>query len=232
MPLREDLLDPIPGDNPSGKNLKYERVTDQIKEARTEEDSTLPAGAWERQAKRADSKLVVKLAGETLATKTKDLQLAAWLGEAHIKMEGAAMVQPVLTFLLDLQTDFWPTLYPEIDEGDAGLRAVPLQWAANRYAGLVYDLPLTKSGINFHNYKSGRAIGYEADALNNDAKQKARADALKRGNLTSENVDEGIAGTPKSFYAALDENLQAGRDVLEDLAVYCEEQYGVDVPFV
>ena len=41
MPLREDLLQPIAGDNPSGKNLKYDRVYDQIKEARTEEDSTI-----------------------------------------------------------------------------------------------------------------------------------------------------------------------------------------------
>ncbi len=230
MPLREGLLEPIPGDDPSGKNLKYDRVVDQIKEARTEEDSTLPSGAWERQAKRADSKLVVKLAGEALATKTKDLQLAVWLGEAHLKMEGAAMVQPVLSFLLDLQKEFWPTLYPEIDEGDAGLRAVPLQWGANRYATLVYEFPLTKSGISFHPYKAARAIGYEADAANNEAKRKARQDAAKRGSATSEDVDEGIAATPKKFYALLDEQLQNGREVLEDLAVYCEEQYGDDGP--
>ena len=230
MPLREGLLDPIPGENPSGKNLKYDRLTDQVKEARIEEDSTLPSGAWERTAKRADSKLVVKLAGEALATRTKDLQLAVWLGEAYIRLEGAGMVAPVLTFLLELQKEFWPTLYPEIDEGDSGLRAVPLQWAANRYAALVYDLPLTRTGIHFHTYKAGRSIGYEADAANNDAKTKARADALKRGSLTSEDVDEGVAGTPKSFYAALDEQLQTSRDVLEDLAIFSEEQYGEDGP--
>lgn len=230
MPLREDLLQPIPGDNPSGKNLKYDRVYDQIKEARTEEDSTLPSGAWERTAKRADTNLVLKLAGDALATKSKDLQLAVWLCEAYIKREGAPVIQPVLTLLLDLQREFWPTIYPEIDEGDTGLRAVPLQWAANRYAALVYDLSLTKSGITYHTYKSARALGYEADALNNEAKTKARAEALKRGNLTAEDVDDGIAASPKSFYVTLDESLQGARDVLEDLAMYCEEQYGDDGP--
>ncbi len=230
MPLREDLLQPIAGDNPSGKNLKYDRVYDQIKEARTEEDNTLPAGAWERQAKRADTNLVLKLAGEALATKSKDLQLAVWLGEALIKREGAAVLAPVLSLLWDLQKDFWPTIYPEIDEEDVGLRAVPLQWAANRYAVLVYELQVTKSGINFHSYKAGRALGYEADAVNNEAKTKARQEALKRGNLTAEDVDDGIAGTPKSFYATLDESLQSSRDVLEELAVYCEEQYRDDGP--
>lgn len=230
MPLREDLLNPIPGDNPSGKNLRYDRVTDQVKEARTEDDSTLPAGVWERQVKRADYKTVVKLAGEALATKSKDLQMAVWLGEAHIKMEGAALLQPVLELLLNLQKEFWPTIYPEIDEGDAGLRAVPLQWAANRYAVLVYELPLTKSGISFPGYKAARAIGYEADAVGNDAKKKNRQDAIARGGLTSEDVDAGIAETPKSFYAALDEHLQGSRDLLEDLAIYSEEQYADDGP--
>jgi len=32
MPLRDDLLAPISGANPSGKNLKYDRVFDAIKE--------------------------------------------------------------------------------------------------------------------------------------------------------------------------------------------------------
>ena len=230
MPLREGLLTPIPGDNPSGKNLRYDRVSDQIKEARTEDDSTLPAGAWERQAKRADYKTVVKLAGEALAIKSKDLQMAVWLGEAHIKMEGAALLQPVLELLLNLQKEFWPTLYPEIDEGDVSLRAVPLQWGANRYATLVYELPLTKTGISFPAYKAARAIGYEADIVGNESKKKARLEAIQRGALTSEDVDAGIAESPKSFYAALDEHLQGSRDLLEDLAIYCEEQYADDGP--
>src|SRR5579875_970460 len=118
VPLREDLLAPIAGDNPSGKSLRYDRVYDQIKEARTEEDDTLPAGAWERTAKRADYRLVIKLATEALAGKSKDLQIAAWLGEAHIKQEGAGQLAPVLELLLRLQEKFWDTLYPEIDEGD------------------------------------------------------------------------------------------------------------------
>ena len=172
----------------------------------------------------------MKLASDALATKSKDLQIAVWLGEAYIKREGAAIIQPVLRLLLELQKEFWPTIYPEVDEGDTGLRAVPLQWGANRYATLVYELSLTKSGITYHAYKSARALGYEADARNNEAKTKSRAEALKRGNLTAEDVDDGLAASPKSFYAALDASLQGARDVLEDLAIYCEEQYGEDGP--
>jgi hypothetical protein len=34
MPLREDILKPIPGDNPSGVNLRSAPVYDKIKERR------------------------------------------------------------------------------------------------------------------------------------------------------------------------------------------------------
>ena len=89
MPLRDDLLNPIPGENPSGANLRYAPVYDKIKEARREDDDA-PQGEWARERKVADWKQVIKLAGEALATKSKDLQLAAWLTEAMLRTEGFA----------------------------------------------------------------------------------------------------------------------------------------------
>jgi type VI secretion system protein ImpA len=140
VPLRQDLLTPIAGDNPAGASLRYELVYGQIKEARTEEDETLPAGAWDRPVKRADLNLVVKLAGDALANRSKDLQLAVWLGEAVCKQEGISLLSPILQLCLELQQNFWEIMYPEIDDGDLGLRAAPLQWAANRYTVIVYGV--------------------------------------------------------------------------------------------
>ena len=84
MPLREDILNPIPGDNPSGQDLRYVPVYDKIKEARREDDD-LNQGAWQRERKVADYSTVIKLAQEAIATQSKDLQLAAWLTEALVK---------------------------------------------------------------------------------------------------------------------------------------------------
>ena len=50
MPLREDILKPIPGDNPSGINLRLAPVYDKIKEARREDDQ-LAQGAWQHERK-------------------------------------------------------------------------------------------------------------------------------------------------------------------------------------
>ena len=46
MPLRDDILNPIPGDNPSGENLRYAPVYDKIKEARRQDDDA-PQGQWQ-----------------------------------------------------------------------------------------------------------------------------------------------------------------------------------------
>jgi type VI secretion system protein ImpA len=230
MPLRDDLLTPIAGDNPAGASLRYDRVYDQIKEARTEDDDSLPTGAWERQSKRADFKVVAKLAGEALANRSKDLHLAVWLGEALLKQEGISPLTSILQLCLDLQQNFWETLYPEIDEGDPGMRVVPLQWAANRYAALVYGAGLTLEPINFFEYKAARVVGREEDANNSEQQREVRAKAIADGKLTSEEVDEAIAATPKAFYVALDGSLVSAIEVLRELDVYCEEHYGQEAP--
>jgi len=230
VPLRDDLLNPIPGDNPSGVSLRYDRVYDQIKEARTEDDDSIPGGAWERAPKKADHALVIRLAGEALATKSKDLQLAAWLMEAHVRREGIALIQPSLRLMQDLQEQFWETLYPEIEEGDAGMRAVPMEWAANRTATVLRQAPITRDGLNFFEYRESRTIGYESDAEYNDAKREAREQAISEGKATAEDFDKAFAATPKTFYVNLEESIRSATETLDGLQVYCEEKYRDDAP--
>jgi type VI secretion system protein ImpA len=230
VPLRDDFLNPVPGENPSGASLRYERIYDQIKEARTEEDESIPSGDWQRQVKRADYALVIKLAGEALATRSKDLQLAAWLTEAYVKREGISLIQPCFQLMQDLQQQFWDTLYPEIEDGDAGMRAVPMEWAANRVATLLREAPITRDELNSYQYKESRAIGYEADTEYNDAKREARERAIADGKVTGEDWDKAFASTPKSFYANLDESIRSATETIDTLQVFCEERYGDDGP--
>ncbi len=231
MPLRDDLLNPIAGDNPSGANLRYEKVYDQIKEARTEDDDTIPTGAWARSVKRADYNQVIKLAGEALANKSKDLQLAAWLTEAHVKKEGIGLIQPCLQLFRDLQEQFWDTLYPEIDEdGDAGMRATPIEWTANRVSAIIREAPITRDGLNYFQYKESRSIGYEADAQYNDAKTAQREQAITDGKPTAEEFDKSFNATPKSWYVNMEASIHSSLETMDELQVYCEEKYGDDGP--
>ncbi|HUH64570.1 MAG TPA: type VI secretion system protein TssA [Terracidiphilus sp.] len=228
MPLRDDLLNPIPGGNPSGASLRYERVYDQIKEARTEgEDSILGNLA---APKKADLNLVIKLAGESLATKSKDLQLLAWLVEAHVKKEGIGLIPPSLKLFKDMQEQFWDTVYPLIEDGDLGMRAVPIEWAANRITDILRFSPITRDGLHYFQYKESRAIGYEADAESSDAKRETRAAAIADGKVTGEDFDKSFNSTPKSWYVQMSENFRSSMETLEDLQIFCEEKYHDDAP--
>ena len=72
------LLKPIAGDNPAGADLRYHKLTEEIKEARRKEEN-LDLGVWKREVKTADYDKVVKLSKEALTKHSKDLQIAAWL---------------------------------------------------------------------------------------------------------------------------------------------------------
>ena len=177
MPFRADLLNPIPGDSPSGVDLKYDPITDKIKEARRE-DLDVPQGEWKTAIKTADYNQVIKLASDALAKKGKDLQIAVWLADAHIRKEGFSMLEPAFQFLQNLLDQYWDTLYPEIEDGDVEVRSAPLAWFGAKLEEPIKSLPLTSSKLNWTQYQESRLVGYEADA-NTPDKEEARENRIR-----------------------------------------------------
>ena len=231
MPLGEDLLTPIAGENPAGENLYYDKVFDQIKEARREDSDDLPEGDWERsQKKKADHRAVIKLAGDALAKRSKDLRLAGWLAEALIRLEGFSAVAPSIELLKGLQEIFWTTLYPEIEDGtDLELRMISMETAGKLIADALRKVPLTRNGLSYSNYLESRQVGYEKDATS-DAKLEARKDAIDHGKLTAEDFDSAFAGSPKSLYAQASAALTESLEAAERLDEYQQGAYGNDSP--
>lgn len=225
MPLPTDLLNPVPGANPSGQNLRYAPVYDKIKEARREEEES-PQGEWEHVRKKADYPLVLKLGVEALRTQSKDLQLAVWTSEALLRMEGIAGLTQGLELLRQLLENFWETLYPELEDGDAELRATPLEWVGSRLGQNLQHVPLTRSGLDLFAYKESRAVGYEGDAAGSDAKTKQRERAIADGKFTGEQFDEAVAATPKAFYEERVVHADACLAALESLDQVCEGKFG------
>lgn len=229
MPLRNDVLQPVAGANPAGASLRYDPVYDKIKEARRADDDA-PQGDWARARKVADWPQVIKLAGDALATKSKDLQLAAWLTEALLRHEGLAGLQAGLGLLADLQRQFWDNLYPEIEDGDLGLRAAPLEWVARALVTPVKQAPLTKAGHDFFQYKESRALGYEADAGGDEKKLASRAEAVADGKLTPEEFDKGLAATPKAWYKELVAQIETCTTAVRTLETLTDEKLGDEGP--
>ncbi len=182
--LRADLLQPIAGDNPSGANLRYDPVYDQIKEARRQDDMG-PQGDWQRERKVADYRQVVDLAGKAIAERSKDLQLAVWLTEAALHREKFAGLQQGLDLLRGMLEQFWDTLYPEIEDGDLEPRIVLLGWVGERLVEPVRFTPITAGGLGLHHYRESRMIGSEEDAAASETKQQERQKGIAEGKPTS-----------------------------------------------
>ena len=228
MPLREDILNPIPGDNPSGQNLRFAPLYDKIKEARREDDE-LNQGAWQYERKVADWVTVVKLAQDAIATQSKDLQLAAWLCEGLLRKEGMGGFREGLGLCKDLMERFWDTLYPALDEGDAEERAAPLDWICTKLTIPIKTVPLCHDGYHSLQYKESRVVGYEDQATAKDQKA-AREKALKEGKLAPEIFDKSFVETPKAFYADLEKQFDGSLEAARTLHEVCQEKFGSAAP--
>src|ERR1019366_8538463 len=224
MPLRNDLLNPIAGENPSGQNLRYAPVFDKIKEARREDDDAAQ-GDWKIERKVADWPFVVKTVGETLATKSKDLQLAAWLTEALLKTQGIGGLRDGLDLLKGLIEGFWDTLYPEIEDGDLEMRVAPLDWVGGRLDRGVKDAPLTRGGFSWFVYKESRKVPTEEEAGGSSAKAETRAAAVADGKLTPEEFDKSFDSSPKAYYVQLAADFDSALESLQALDGLCEEKF-------
>lgn len=229
MPLPDDLLIPIEGPNPSGVNLRYNPVYDKIKEARREEDQP-PPGMTERDRKTADNPQVIKLATDALTTKTKDLQLAAWLTEAWLKQKGFAGLKDGLAVCHGLIEKFWETVYPEIEDGDVQARGAPLGFIGTKLEIPLKLIPVVeKAKYGFLDHQQSREVGYEDQAKTDDAKKK-RTLAIKEGKLAPEVFDTAFEETPKKFYAQAEKDLDACLLLVKQLQESCDPKFVEEGP--
>jgi type VI secretion system protein ImpA len=231
MPLREDILAPIPGDNPSGIDLRYDTkflIYDKIKEARRRDDD-LAQGAWQSERKTANYPVVIKLAEDSLATVSKDLQLAAWLSEALLQTESFAGLRQGLELTYRLVGDYWDTVYPVIEDGDRELRARPLAWIGSMLDVPLRSSPIVTAGYSWFAYKDSRTLGYE-DQAKTDKDRKARTAQIESGKVPPEICDKAFADTPKGFYLQAEKDLDGCIQVLACLEQFCDDKFEDDAP--
>lgn len=232
------LLAPVSADRPSGESLQYAGLYDEIREARRADD-VLEQGDWKRELKVADWDETVALATDALLNKTRDLQVAAWLGEGLTMLHGFAGCRDSLKLMKLLHADFWDTCYPEIDEGDMEGRANVLSFFDRQVALALRKSPLTRApGLNFSWLEWSESRPYDipetvTGAL--DADSQARLAELKRQaseeNKTSgEDFRKAKSSTPKVFYEDASRTLAQCWDEFQGLDRVMDEKFGRQTP--
>ena len=158
------LLAPISDDGPAGEDLRYTDVYDQVQKARREDDPSLPQGVWQTKLKQADWPTVGAVCAEALATRSKDLQLAAWLLEARFHLEGLPGVRSGLALLSELCTRYWEGLYPGSPD-ELGARLSPVHWLNEKFALRLRQIPVSQAarrrrpGVHRGGLGGGRPAG-------------------------------------------------------------------------
>lgn len=207
----EALLEPIPGENPSGESLQYEGLHDELREARRAEED-LDQGEWKHDLKEADWGRVIELATDALKTRTKDLQVAAWLAEALALEHGFAGVRDSIRLARGLHERFWDTLYPEIDEGDMEARANAMAWFDRQLELALKKAPITKGpGYTWLDFDASRPFDIpDPDPLGPDGNARLadlRLKAQEEKKLSGEEFRKAKAQSPRAFYEQLFETI-------------------------
>jgi type VI secretion system protein ImpA len=221
----DTLLGAIPGGNPSGDSLRYSGVYDAIQNARRAEEIPNP-GEWKHELKVADWQAVADLATEALASKAKDLQIAAWLTEAKVKQAGFSGLRDGLELLREMNGRFWDSIHPLPDDGDLELRAGPFEWLNDKLPHSIREIPITGGQqYSFLKYRESR----EVDEIGRKNRELMNA-SIREGKITIEQFDSSVAATPREFYEILFADLVASLKQCEKLGASVDEKFGANAP--
>lgn len=226
----EKLLTPFPGENPAGEPLRYEGTYDRIKKSR-EEEADLPQGVWERELKRANWKDVRDLCLEALEDRSKDLQVAVWLLEALLHLQGFQGLREGVKLLKGLCEKFWDHLYPEIEEDDFESRVSPIVWMNEKLYLKLKMIQITRPDTVDavpYTWADWETAGHLENLALKD--KNILQDAEAQGKVTRAKFLGSVMFTPKSFYRIQSEDLMTSMGISGELGDFLDEKCGKQSP--
>jgi type VI secretion system protein ImpA len=230
MPVNTELLTallaPIPGENPSGADLRYDARVDPIKDARRED----PYHEDPSQRKYADWQLVISGLTPLLTKETKDLQFMAWLAEALVRKQGYGGLATGLSALHGVLAQFWDTCYPLPEDDDLEVRVGPLEWVGGNLAIPLRLASFGPAPFSFLDHQLSRSIPTETEAESESSKRATRTEALEQGRMAPETVDAAIDAMNKGTVRAVLADVLAIKEALAALEAIADERFGRDAP--
>jgi type VI secretion system protein ImpA len=243
------LLAPIPGETPTGRDLRQDQSLEslyfRLRDARRE------ASAAERAADApkddADPKpldagpispllqwrIVRELAIEALTLHSKDLEIAAWLTEGLLRDAGLVGLTAGFRLLAGLAESFWDDLFPQPDEDGVATRVAPV--AALNGVGregtliqplrklVLFERPQDNSPLYFWQYELSAEIAGTGNAEQRQALYEARR-------LPPFEAIENEARTVPARLGDLRRDLGAAAEAWQALGRVFDERTGADSP--
>lgn len=224
----EALIAPINENLPAGIDLKEQGDHDyfilkdyrlaaskQERDAIYDENAPKDSSSWRK---------IIELA-PTLLTRSKDLNVAGWLTEALIRIEGYDGLNTGLKLLTTLIQNYWPDLYPREDEDGLITKISPIislngQQGEGTLIAPIYSQPLaTNQDLVIAGWQYQQALNYSKIT---DTEKLANLE--KRGVLTLDAIKAVVMQTPVAFFAQQQEIIQeclTQLNVLKDILDQC-----------
>jgi type VI secretion system protein ImpA len=221
----DQLLAPI-GDSVVGDSVRHNGVYSKIKEARREDDSSLPQGVWTHEMKTADWEKVEFTALEALCFKSKDLQLGVWLMESNINRYGFAGIAPVAVLLRALCETFWDTMHPQMVDGDVEFRTNPINWINKKLSLRLRLVPITATPLDGEEYSWD---DWE-NAQRYEQLKRQHQGQVKWDGVNTDLFKQRLAATSETFLYTLCHDIDDAKRAADDLITWFDQQCGNDSP--
>jgi type VI secretion system protein ImpA len=218
----EALLAPIPGDVPTGADLRedfspqsfYLRLRDARSEARAAERAA-DANPGEDSALPPQWRTVRELSLQALATKTKDLEFASWLTEALVRSDGLRGLAAGAHLIGGLASAYWDGLYLTPDEDGIATRVAPVAGLNGEGGGGTLIQPLRK--LPLFSRANGTMLAYwqyeQAEELKGIADPARVKQRLAAGVLPLDDLENEARAAGQARFAAIRASARlAGRE--------------------
>jgi type VI secretion system ImpA family protein len=202
IPNQQSFFKSILLTDPVGPSLRYGSLYDEVRLNRQEDDPRLSMGIWKTEIKRADWGKIESLCVEALLTESKDLQIAAWLAEAWISLDGIEGYTRGIQILSGLCETFWESIHPQPQDGDMENRQMIFEWLDSTLSSRLMLVNLTQSKYD----QTAFGLGFYKSVQHSDASQKR---AEKTSNPNRKVDPSKIIGTVEEFQKSLDQTPDA-----------------------
>lgn len=211
------VFTPIDAHAPQGDMLRGTPLWQAIRRAREADDASLPQGAWVKRLKRAEWDEVARIALDALATRSKDLQLAVWLGEALLREHGFAGLAAGTVIIDGLCRRYWRTLYPMLssDEQEHEHRANLVRWFNEKLLAPARLVPLTAGAAEPDPEGGARAFAWADFAQARPARHALQGNARERAEHDERDGEPAAAELTQALAATSNDALVATHRALE-----------------
>jgi type VI secretion system protein ImpA len=230
----DPLLEPIAGDSPAGADIRADASPSsayyKIKDARSAARAAERGNIDEAAAVPDEWDTVVDTGAAILATMAKDLEVAAWMTEALVRVQGFPGLRDGFRLINGLAEKYWDQIFPLPDEEGILTRVAAVTGLNGEGADGTLVLPIRKAQITagdqpyaFWQFEQATELEKVTDA----ARKKARTDA---GDVSMDLFTASVRQTPSGFFVDLAADIAEAQQAFEQMNATLKEKAGADAP--